>query len=99
MTMTDFSSYGNEFSNRYDKAVMAASEQRKRQQEPGDVFATEAAAGINGDVNGISAPQEFRAQTTDEQFDPGVDMTAEKTKNYLLSKARERMSAVVAPED
>lgn len=97
--MTDFSSYGNEFSNRYDKAVMAASEQRKRQQEPGDVFATEAVAGINGDVNGISAPQEFRAQTTDEQFDPGVDEQVEQTKNYLLKISKDRLNQVASFED
>jgi len=96
--MDSFSSYGDELSRRYDRAVEAANSQRQRERQSTESYATS----VYNDMSmeeGSPAPPEAPTEGVDEQFDPGVDDRAGAMKNYLIQKSKDRMDRVVAPED
>jgi len=68
-------------------------------RQPGETYGTEVQNNLNSEVDSPEAPTGMFSSAADEQFDPGVDVNAEETKNYLIKKSRERMNTVVGPED
>jgi len=97
--MANFSEFGNIFSDRYNRAVDAAEQQRVRDRGVEEHFHDQVFNGENTQVDGPTPPQPSSMGAQEQQFDPGVDQQVEQTKDYLLKISKDRLNQVASFED
>ena len=100
--MDSFTGYADFFSDRYNRSLDAAGQQRQREDEASRRFRGRVQADLDQADEGPVPPT-----TPDDgnrpEFDTGVDEMAdenvEKTKNYLLEQAKKRIYGVAGMEE
>ena len=100
--MNSFTGYADFFSDRFDRSVDAAGQQRDREDEASRRFRGQVQADLE-QTSGGPTPPTMPDDGNRPEFDTGMDEMAdenvERTKNYLLEQAKKRINGVAAPQE
>jgi hypothetical protein len=100
--MDSFTGYADFFSDRYNRSLDAADQQRQREDEASRRFRGQVQADLDQADEG-PVPPTMPDDGNRPEFDTGVDEMAdenvEKTKNYLLEQAKKRIYGVAGMEE
>jgi hypothetical protein len=100
--MDSFTGYADFFSDRYNRSLDAAGQQREREDETSRRFRGQVQADLDQTDEG-PVPTTMPDDGSRPQFDTGMDEQAdenvERTKNYLLEQAKKRINGVASPQE
>ena len=100
--MDSFTGYADFFSDRYNRSLDAAGQQRQREDEASRRFRGQVQADLDQADEG-PVPPTMPDDGSSPEFDTGMDEMAdenvERTKNYLLEQAKKRINGVAAPQE
>ena len=99
--MDSFTGYADFFSDRFDRSVDAAGQQRNREDEASRRFRGQVQADLEQTSGGPSPPtmpDDGSRPQFDSEMDQQVDENVERTKSYLLEEAKKRINGVATPE-
>ena len=100
--MDSFTGYADFFSDRYNRSLDAAGQQRQREDEASRRFRGQVQADLDQTDEG-PVPPTMPNDGNRPEFDTGMDEMAdenvERTKNYLLEQAKKRINGVAAPQE
>lgn len=100
--MDSFTGYADFFSDRFDRSVDAAGQQRSREDEASRRFRGQVQADLNQTDAGPTPPtmpDDGSRPQFDAEMDQQVDDNVERTKSYLLEQAKKRINNAAAPQD
>ena len=99
--MDSFTGYADFFSDRFDRSVDAAGQQRSREDEASHRFRGQVQADLeqaSGGPTPPTMPDDGSRPQIDSDIDQQVDENVERTKSYLLEEAKKRINGVATPE-
>ena len=99
--MDSFTGYADFFSDRFDRSIDAAGQQRSREDEASRRFRGQVQADLeqtSGGPTPPTMPDDGSRPQFDSEMDQQVDENVERTKNYLLEEAKKRINGVATPE-
>jgi hypothetical protein len=99
--MDSFTGYADFFSDRFDRSVDAAGQQRSREDEASRRFRGQVQADLeqtSGGPTPPTMPDDGSRPQFDSEMDQQVDENVERTKSYLLEEAKKRINGVATPE-
>lgn len=99
--MDSFTGYADFFSDRFDRSVDAAGQQRSREDEASRRFRGQVQADLeqtSGGPTPPTMPDDGSRPQFDSDMDQQVDENVERTKSYLLEEAKKRINGVATPE-
>lgn len=99
--MDSFTGYADFFSDRFDRSVDAAGQQRDREDEASRRFRGQVQADLeqtSGGPTPPTMPDDGSRPQFDSEMDQQVDENVERTKSYLLEEAKKRINGVATPE-
>jgi hypothetical protein len=99
--MDSFTGYADFFSDRFDRSVDAAGQQRNREDEASRRFRGQVQADLeqtSGGPTPPTMPDDGSRPQFDSEMDQQVDENVERTKSYLLEEAKKRINGVATPE-
>jgi hypothetical protein len=99
--MDSFTGYADFFSDRFDRSVDAAGQQRSREDEVARRFRGQVQADLeqtSGGPTPPTMPDDGSRPQFDSEMDQQVDENVERTKSYLLEEAKKRINGVATPE-
>ena len=99
--MNSFTGYADFFSDRFDRSVDAAGQQRNREDEASRRFRGQVQADLeqtSGGPTPPTMPDDGSRPQFDSEMDQQVDENVERTKSYLLEEAKKRINGVATPE-
>ena len=99
--MDSFTGYADFFSDRFDRSVDAAGQQRSREDEASRRFRGQVQADLeqtSGGPTPPTMPDDGRRPQFDSEMVQQVDQNVERTKSYLLEEAKKRINGVATPE-
>ncbi|REK53349.1 MAG: hypothetical protein DWQ49_11720 [Bacteroidetes bacterium] len=99
--MNSFTGYADFFSDRFDRSVDAAGQQRDREDEASRRFRGQVQADLeqtSGGPTPPTMPDDGSRPQFDSEMDQQVDENVERTKSYLLEEAKKRINGVATPE-
>ncbi len=99
--MNSFTGYADFFSDRFDRSVDAAGQQRSREDEASRRFRGQVQADLeqtSGGPTPPTMPDDGSRPQFDSEMDQQVDENVERTKSYLLEEAKKRINGVATPE-
>lgn len=99
--MDSFTGYADFFSDRFDRSVDAAGQQRSREDEASRRFRGQVQADLeqtSGGPTPPTMPNDGSRPQFDSEMDQQVDENVERTKSYLLEEAKKRINGVATPE-
>ncbi len=99
--MNSFTGYADFFSDRFDRSVDAAGQQRSREDEAARRFRGQVQADLeqtSGGPTPPTMPDDGSRPQFDSEMDQQVDENVERTKSYLLEEAKKRINGVATPE-
>ena len=99
--MDSFTGYADFFSDRFDRSVDAAAQQRSREDEASRRFRGQVQADLeqtSGGPTPPTMPDDGSRPQFDSEMDQQVDENVERTKSYLLEEAKKRINGVATPE-
>ena len=99
--MNSFTGYADFFSDRFDRSVDAAGQQRDREDEASRRFRGQVQADLeqtSGGPTPPTLPDDGSRPQFDSEMDQQVDENVERTKSYLLEEAKKRINGVATPE-
>ena len=99
--MDSFTGYADFFSDRFDRSVDAAGQQRNREDEATRRFRGQVQADLeqtSGGPTPPTMPDDGSRPQFDSEMDQQVDENVERTKSYLLEEAKKRINGVATPE-
>ena len=99
--MDSFTGYADFFSDRFDRSVDAAGQQRNREDEAARRFRGQVQADLeqtSGGPTPPTMPDDGSRLQFDSEMDQQVDENVERTKSYLLEEAKKRINGVATPE-
>ena len=100
--MDSFTGYADFFSDRYDRSLDAAGQQRRREDEASRRFRGQVQADLDQADEGPvppTMPDDGSNPQFDSSMDQEVDENVERTKNYLLDVSKKRLNQVAGMED
>ena len=99
--MDSFTGYADFFSDRFDRSVDAAGQQRNREDEATRRFRGQVQADLeqtSGGPTPPTMPDDGSRPQFDSEMDQQVDENVERTKSYLLEEAKKRINGVATTE-
>ena len=99
--MNSFTGYADFFSDRFDRSVDTAGQQRDREDEASRRFRGQVQADLeqtSGGPTPPTMPDDGSRPQFDSEMDQQVDENVERTKSYLLEEAKKRINGVATPE-
>ena len=99
--MDSFTGYADFFSDRFDRSVDAAGQQRSREDEASRRFRGQVQDDLeqtSGGPTPPTMPDDGSRPQFDSEMDQQVDENVERTKSYLLEEAKKRINGVATPE-
>jgi len=100
--MDSFTGYADFFSDRYNRSLDAAGEQRQREDEASRRFRGQVQADLNQEAGGPTPPtmpDDGSRPQFDSTMDQQADESVERTKNFLLQEAKRRLNGQAQNEE
>ena len=100
--MDSFTGYADFFSDRYNRSLDAAGQQRQREDEASRRFRGQVQADLDETDEGPTPPtmpDDGSRPESDTGMDVQADENVERTKNYLLEQAKKRINGVAGMQE
>lgn len=94
--MENYNTTGSTLAGRYANAVRAANKERREDAEPNAEFDSYVQSDFDRETNGPTPPEEpeTNEERMDAQFGSADEGTVDRTKEYLINKAKSQVAGV-----